>query len=162
MGLLSTFRSLRELLSGFLYTNRTHILQARKQIECDNKYWEISNLIIITNRMKIIKIRYLFYVRVCVGRKYSYGQFNKKMICSPVCACVHVGKVYRINVSVVGRSKEDKKLTLLTYMCIYIWRTVSMDFCFLKSTSAFFMIFGDNVSRSGSWQKNVACFFTLW
>ena len=36
------------------------------------------------------------------------------MICSPVCACVHIGKVYWINVSMVGRSKEDKKLTLLS------------------------------------------------
>ena len=35
-GGLSTFRSLRELLSGFVSTNTTQILQARKQIECDN------------------------------------------------------------------------------------------------------------------------------
>ena len=34
-------------------------------------------------------------------------------------------------------------------------------FCILKSTRAFFMIFGDNVSRSGSRQKNIACFFAL-
>ena len=43
-----------------------------------------------------------------------------KMICSLVCACVHVGKVYRIIVSIVGRSKEDKKLPLLTYMCMCV------------------------------------------
>ncbi len=35
-GGLSTFRSLRELLSGFVSTNITQILQARKQMECDN------------------------------------------------------------------------------------------------------------------------------
>ena len=35
-GGLSTFRSLRELLSGFLSTNITQILLALKQMECDN------------------------------------------------------------------------------------------------------------------------------
>ena len=35
-GGLSTFRSLRELLSGFVSTNTTQILQARKQMEYDN------------------------------------------------------------------------------------------------------------------------------
>ena len=34
--------------------------------------------------------------------------------------CVHVGKVYWINVSIVGRSKEDKKLALFTYMCVCV------------------------------------------
>ena len=33
-----------------------------------------------------------------------------KVICSPVCACVYAGKVYRINLSVGGRSKKDKKI----------------------------------------------------
>ena len=64
--------------------------------------------------IKIIKIRCSFYVHVC--RKHRYGQFNKKLFVRP---CVHVdnvGKVYRINVSIVGRSKEDKKLALLKYM----------------------------------------------
>ena len=64
--------------------------------------------------------------------------------------------------SIVGRSKGDKKLNLLTYMsirvCIYVR---DHKFCFLKSTRVFFIVFGDNVSRSGSRQKNVACFFTL-
>ena len=32
----STFRSLRELLSCLVSTNATQILQARKQMECDN------------------------------------------------------------------------------------------------------------------------------
>ena len=45
----------------------------------------------------------------------------KKMICLPLCACVYVGKVYRINVSIVGRSKEDKKLTFLTYMRMRVY-----------------------------------------
>ena len=35
-GGLSTFRCLREVLSGFLSTNTIQILQARKQIECEN------------------------------------------------------------------------------------------------------------------------------
>ena len=35
-GGLSTFRSLRELLSGFVSTNIKQILQTRKQMECDN------------------------------------------------------------------------------------------------------------------------------
>ena len=41
-----------------------------------------------------------------------------------VCVCLYVNKVYQINGSIVGRSKEDKNLTLLTYMgmcvCEYI------------------------------------------
>ena len=122
-------------------------------------------MIIITNRIKIIKIQCSFYLHVCVCRKYSYGQLNKNMICLPVYACVHVGKVYGINVSIVDRSNEDKKLTLLTYMCmrvcIYVRDRKYGRFCFLKSTHAIFMIFGDNVSHSSSWQKNVAGFFAL-
>ena len=35
-GGLSTFRSLRELLSGFLSTITAQISQARKQMECNN------------------------------------------------------------------------------------------------------------------------------
>ena len=35
-GGLSTFRSLRELLLGFVFTNTTQILRARKKKECDN------------------------------------------------------------------------------------------------------------------------------
>ena len=43
------------------------------------------------------------------------------MICSPVCASVHVGKVYWINVSIVGRSKEDKNwLYLHTCVCVCV------------------------------------------
>ena len=37
-GGLSTFHSLRELLSGFVSTNTTQILLACKQMEFDNKY----------------------------------------------------------------------------------------------------------------------------
>ena len=38
-GGISTFRSLRELLSDFVSTNATQILQTRKQMECDyNKH----------------------------------------------------------------------------------------------------------------------------
>ena len=35
-GVLSTFCNLRELLSGLVSINTTQILQACKQIECDN------------------------------------------------------------------------------------------------------------------------------
>ena len=104
-------------------------------------------------------------VRVCVCRKYSYDQLNKNMICSPVCACVHITKVYWINVSIVSRNNEDKILTLLTYICmrvcIYVRGRKLWAFCFLKFTHAFFMIFGDYVSRSSSRQKNVACFVVV-
>ena len=90
--------------------------------------------------IKIIKIQCSFDVRVCVCRKYSYGQLNKH-ICSPVCACVHVGKVYWINVFIVGRSKEDKKLTLLPYMsmrvCIHVRDRKYGTFVFLSSHEHF-------------------------
>ena len=71
---------------------------------------------------------------VCVYVENTAMASSIKMICSPVRACVHVGKVYRINVSIVGRSKKDKKLTLLTYMfmrvCIYL-SDRKYGFCFL-------------------------------
>ena len=118
--------------------------------------------------IKIIKKQCSFYVRVYVCRKYSYGQLNKTMICSPVCACVHVRKVYWINVSIFGRSKKYKNLTLFTYMCmhvcIYECDRKYGPFVLLSPHVRFlywFMFFGDNVSRPGSWQKNVACFFAL-
>ena len=42
-----------------------------------------------------------------------------KMICSPVCACVHVEKVYWTNVSIGGPSEEDKNwLSLHICVCI--------------------------------------------
>ena len=69
--------------------------------------------------------------------------------------CVHVcmlGKVDWVNESLGGRSKEDKKLTLLTYICmhvcIYVKDCKYRPFVFLSSTHTFFMIFGDNVSHS--------------
>ena len=87
-GGLSTFRSLRELLSGFISTNTAQILQARKRMECDNKYQETSNLIIIiTNMIKTIKIPCSFYVCVCIYRKHSYGQFNINDLFAHVCMC---------------------------------------------------------------------------
>ena len=45
---------------------------------------------------------------MCVYIENTAMASSIKMICSPMCACVHVGKVYRINVSIVGRSKENK------------------------------------------------------
>ena len=59
---------------------------------------------------------------VCVCIKHSFGQFNK-MISSPMSAFVHVGKVYRIDVSIVGQSKKDKKIDFTyihVYACVYI------------------------------------------
>ena len=83
-------------------------------MECDNsKYLETSNLIIIINMIKIIKIQCSFYVRVC--RKYSYGQFNKNDLFARVCMCICWESI-----SLVGPSKEDKKLTLLTSMCMRV------------------------------------------
>ena len=52
-------------------------------------------------------------------RKYRFGQLNEnRIVCPCVCVCgyLHVNKVYQINGSIVGWSKEDKNLTLLTYM----------------------------------------------
>ncbi len=50
-------------------------------------------------------------------RKYSGGQLNEnRIVCPCVCVCLHVNKVYQINGSIVGQSKEDKILNLLTYM----------------------------------------------
>ena len=54
--------------------------------------------------------------------------------------------------SIVGRSKDDKKLTLLTYMCmcVYIYvRDRKYGFSVVVFFFCFF-VFGDNVSHSGS------------
>ena len=97
-------------------------------------------------------------------RKYSYGQVNKNMICSPVCACVQLGKVYWVYMSIVGRSKEEKKLTLLTYMCMCVNICEGPKLCafvFLSPHVRFLMIFGNDVSHSGSRLNKIACFFDL-
>ena len=46
--------------------------------------------------IKIFKIQCSFYVRVCVCVyvKNTAMASSIKMVCSPVCACVHVEKVY--------------------------------------------------------------------
>ena len=108
---------------------------------------------------------FILCVCVCVCRKYSCGQLKKNMICLPMCVCVHVGKVYRNKVSIVGQSKADKKIDL-NWINVYVWVYIYEGpwvwaFCFLKPTRAFFMIFGDNVLHSSSQQKNVACFFAV-
>ena len=58
----------------------------------------------------------------------------KIWFCSLVCACVHVGKVYWINVSIVGRNKEDKKIDFTyidVYACVYICEgTINMGLLF--------------------------------
>ena len=51
------------------------------------------------------------------------GLFARVCVC--VCVCLHVDKVYQINGSIVGRSKEDKNLTLLTYMGICVCLCIS-------------------------------------
>ena len=59
-----------------------------------------------------------------VCRKYSYGQLNENGIVRPcVCVCVCVDKVYQINGSIVGRSKEDKNFSFTYihgYVCVCI------------------------------------------
>ena len=70
---------------------------------------------------KIIKIQCSFYVHVCVYVENTAMASWIKMIYSPMCACPHVGKVYWINVSIVGRSKKDKKMTLLTCVCMCVY-----------------------------------------
>ena len=89
----------------------------------NDKYQETSNLIIIANMMKIIKIPCSFSVRVCVCvcGKHSNGQFNKNMICSPVHACAYVGKVYRINMSIISLSKKDKNWLYLHTCWLVSW-----------------------------------------
>ena len=50
-----------------------------------------------------------------------------------MCVCLHVYKVYQIKGSIVGRSKEDKTLTLLTYMgmcvCVCVRACVCVCVC---------------------------------
>ena len=89
----------------------------------NNEHEETCNLIIITNRIKIIRNAMFMLCTSGLCRKYSYGQLNENRIVRPcvrvcVCVCLHVCKVYQNYVSIVGRSKENKKLTLLTYMCM--------------------------------------------
>ena len=75
-------------------------------------------LIIIT---MIKQLKYnVHFMCVCVYVENAVIARSIEIICSPGCACVHVGKVYWINVFIVGRRKEDKKLTLLTYMCMRV------------------------------------------
>ena len=62
------------------------------------------------------------FMCVCVYVVNTAMASSVKMICSPVCACVHVEEVYRTNVSIVGRSKEDTiDFTCIhMYACVYI------------------------------------------
>ena len=81
------------------------------------------------NRIKIIKIQCLFNVFVCVYVENTAMASWKNMVCSPMCACVHFGKVYWVHVFIVGRSKEGKKFTLLTYMCMRVCVCVCVGVC---------------------------------
>ena len=105
------------------------------------------------------------YARVCISRKYSYGQFIKKLFTRPFVRVYMLGKVYSINMFIVGRSKENKNLTLLTYMrmrvCIYVRDRKYGPFVFKSSSVQKRTIIGDNVSRSWSQLKNVACLFAF-
>ena len=59
-----------------------------------------------------------------------------KWACSLVCVCVYMlVKVYQINGSIVGQSKEDKNVVFTYihgYVCVSVceWWTVSMGLCF--------------------------------
>ena len=46
-------------------------------------------------------------------------------------------------------------------VCIHVRDCEYGPFVFLSPQMRFFMMFGDNVSRSSSWPKNVACFFAV-
>ena len=73
---------------------------------------------------------------ICVYAVNTAMASSIKRICSPVYVCVHVEKVYLTNLSIVGRIKENKKLTLLTYMgmcvCIYVRDRKNGPFIFLS------------------------------
>ena len=60
----------------------------------NNEHKETNNLIIITNRIKIIRNTMFMLCTSGLCRKYSYGQLNENMICSPLCVSLHVSKVY--------------------------------------------------------------------
>ena len=77
---------------------------------------------------------------VCVYVENTVMASSIKIICSLVCACVYVGKVYCINVSIVGRSKKDKKLTLLIYMGIYVCDRKYGPFVLLSLHVRFFLV----------------------
>ena len=47
-------------------------------------------------------------MRVYVFEENTAMASSIKRICSPMCACVHIGNIYWINVSIDGRSKKDK------------------------------------------------------
>ena len=75
----------------------------------------------------------MFILCVCVYVENTAMASSIKTICSPVCACVHVWKVYWINVYIDGRSKKDW-LYLHTCVCVSIYMrvTVSMGLLFFK------------------------------
>ena len=78
-------RILRVLLLGFIRTtNTTQILQAHKQMEYNNnEHLETNNLIIITNRIKIIRNTMFMLCTSGLCRKYSYGRLNENRIVRP-------------------------------------------------------------------------------
>ena len=55
-----------------------------------------------------------------MASRMKIGLFARVCVC--VCVYLLVSKVYQINGSIVDRSKEDKNLSLLTYMgmCVCI------------------------------------------
>ena len=96
---------LRELLLGLVSTNTTRILQARKQMECDNndKRKETSNLINKKQYKNNLKFN-VHFMCVCVYVENTALASWIKIYFHP-CVCVCVSKVYWINVSILVRSK---------------------------------------------------------
>ena len=68
--------------------------------------------------IKIIKIQCSFYVRVCVCRKYSYGQFNKNDLFARVC-------VYMVKKSIESMCQylaEVKRIKIdFTYIHVFVY-----------------------------------------
>ena len=109
------------VLSGFVSTNTTQILQARKQIECDNK--QISRNKQFNNHNntqdKNNKIPCSIYVRLCVYRKQQW--LNKNDLFARVYVCVYMlGKSVESMFPLLAEVKKIKKLTLLMYMCMRV------------------------------------------
>ena len=81
-------------------------------------------------------------VCVCVCRKYSYRQFNKNHLFTRACVCTCWGKSIESMCSWLAKVKKDKKLTLLTYMCMractYVCDRKYGPFIVLSSHMCFF------------------------
>ena len=92
-------------------------------MECDNnKYLKNKQFDNNKNDIKQLTCN-IHFMCVCIYEVNTAMASSIKMIRSSVCASVHVEKVYWVNVSIVGRSKEDKKIDfpyIHVYACVYI------------------------------------------